>query len=83
MYVIIFRGEDGYLWIYKNTITHNRHICAVLYVEEEYKALVLECYWLSKANVKYFNNRYIYKCIYCSQQFFDLNNILYHMFMNL
>ena len=64
-------------------MTHNRHVCAVLYEEEEYEALVLECYWQSKTNVKHSNNRYIYKCIYCSQQFLDKNGISYHRLMNL
>ena len=61
--------------IYKNTMTHNKHVCAVLYEEEEYETLVLEYYWQSKTNVKHSNNCYIYKYIYCSQQFFDKNGI--------
>lgn len=50
---------------------HNKHVCAVLYTEEEYETLVLECNWKSKTNVKHSNNRYFYKCIYCSQHFYD------------
>lgn len=62
---------------------HNKHVCVVLYEDEEYETLVLECYWQSKTNVKYSYNCYIYECIYYSQQFLDKNGILYHKFMNL
>lgn len=47
-------GEDGNSRIYKCTMAHNRDVCVVLYVEEEYEALVLECNWKSKTNVKAF-----------------------------
>lgn len=50
---------------------HNKHVCVVLYDDEEYTTLVLECYWQSKTNFKYSYNCYIYECIYYSQQFLD------------
>lgn len=58
--------------------TYQTHTCG-LYVEKEYEALVLECNWKSKTNVKHSNNYYIYRCIHCSQQF---NGISYQRFMN-
>ena len=78
-----FSGVKMKICKFIEVLWHTHACMCSLYEKEEYKALVLECYWQSKTNVKHSNYRYIYKCIHCEQQFFDKNNILYNWLMNL
>lgn len=76
--------EDSHLSVnYDKTMTHNRKPCVILYLEDEYKQLVLECHKKAKAKEKVGNNRYRFSCIHYNMSFKDKNIISYHIMFKL
>ena len=62
-------GEDGTSVIYECSMMHNRHQCATLYLEDEYKNLVLEMNWTTKSIVRNASTPFGFTCV-------DYNEIL-------